>query len=212
MGTAGWAVFWSSLPLPALGTALTPQQPGSPTLGYQLSAEGTFKPSGNPEFPLPILTHGYCCIIHNQPQSRAGAPCAPSRLLEAASQHGAHPWGSVPILCSSTPPKRPSWRLAQSFQLAEPATLCGCAGSCPPLLHLKSPIISRWGRKGTWKAAKGPAGLVHTFLRHILQEGGAPAWPCLMRAGGLEPAELPIMPAAAPWVCGRAAEKEERRR
>lgn len=61
--------------------------------------------------------------------------------------------------------------------------------------------------------AEGPVGLVHAFLRHIiLQEGDAPARLRPMREAGPEPAELPMVPAAAPWGCGRAEEKEERRR
>lgn len=60
--------------------------------------------------------------------------------------------------------------------------------------------------------AEGPAGLIPAFLRHNLQEGGAPAGLRLMRVAGPEPAEIPIIPTAAPGVRGRAAEKEERRR
>lgn len=60
---------------------------------------------------------------------------------------------------------------------------------------------------------EGPVGLVHAFLRHIiLQEGNAPVWLHPMRAAGPELAELPLVPAAAPWGGGRAEEKEERRR
>lgn len=58
--------------------------------------------------------------------------------------------------------------------------------------------------------AKGPAGLVQAFLRHVLQKD-APTWLRLMRVAAPELDERPIVPAAAPWVCGRAAEKEERR-
>lgn len=60
--------------------------------------------------------------------------------------------------------------------------------------------------------AEGPAGLVPVFLRHILQEEGAPARLHPTRVAGPEPDELPIVPAEAPRVRGRAAEKEERRR
>lgn len=147
------------------------------------------------------------------PVSQAG--CVPASLgagkLPPSTERTHDTWGSVPTLRASTPPKCPSRWLAYSFRLAEPAAV-GCTGSCPSLLHLKSPIISCWARKRRRKVAEGPAGLVHAFLRHVLQEGGAPTWLRLMRAAGLEPAELPIVPAAAPWVCGRAAEKEERRR
>jgi len=62
---------------------------------------------------------------------------------------------SVPTLRASTPPKRPSRQLAHGFHLAELAAV-GCAGSCPSLLHLQSPIVSRRVRKRRQKVAEGP--------------------------------------------------------
>lgn len=78
---------------------------------------GLSNPLENWDSP-PILTHAYCCIIHNWPPKTAVAPCAlsqehphthgcPSR--EATSQHGADPRhrGSVPTLCATNATKVP---------------------------------------------------------------------------------------------------------
>lgn len=45
--------------------------------------------------------------------------------------------------------------------------------------------------------AEGPAGLVHVFLRHILQEVGAPTWLRSMRAAGSGAGRAPHHPSCS---------------
>lgn len=129
----GCTIFLSSLPLPP-GTALTPHRLCTATHELRVKCCQGFSTLWKHR-ASPANTDLWLLLHNTQPAPKkerwhlvpragcipasAGAPSRPHPRIpgrrEATSRHGANPWGSVPTLRASAPPKSPSRRLAHGF-------------------------------------------------------------------------------------------------